>query len=218
MHTLVLAARAGYCNGNLNTSMGTVGASRGTPGAEQVVRTDRRTLRWNSAACAHARIALSKLPPLADYDEAVLHPNSFSFAAPRVGPRRGVSWARAGLAAQPSAARRCPRAHTHARTHTTRTPTPRCTSTARVEACVARPTRARMRTHTCIHVPEVLWAWEWAGGWAEQVRGLSPEFASRWPELRSVPFFLAVGDGAAGNASPWPYPLPRTPCTLFTPQ
>jgi hypothetical protein len=67
-----------------------------------------------------------------------------------------------------------------------------------------------MRTHTCIHVPEVLWAWEWAGGWAEQVRGLSPEFASRWPELRSVPFFLAVGDGAAGNASP----CALTPCPV----
>ncbi|TYZ54286.1 hypothetical protein PybrP1_009359, partial [[Pythium] brassicae (nom. inval.)] len=29
--------------------------------------------------------------------------------------------------------------------------------------------------------------------------GLSPAFARRWPELRSVPFFLGIGDGAAAN-------------------
>jgi gluconokinase len=30
-------------------------------------------------------------------------------------------------------------------------------------------------------------------------RGLAPEYASRWPALGDVPFFLAVGDGAAAN-------------------
>jgi len=30
-------------------------------------------------------------------------------------------------------------------------------------------------------------------------RGLAPPFAGRWPALRDVPFFLAVGDGAAAN-------------------
>ncbi|HUG54873.1 MAG TPA: gluconokinase [Vicinamibacteria bacterium] len=30
-------------------------------------------------------------------------------------------------------------------------------------------------------------------------RGLAPEHARRWPALREVPFFLAVGDGAAAN-------------------
>jgi gluconokinase len=30
-------------------------------------------------------------------------------------------------------------------------------------------------------------------------RGLSAEYAARWPALRDVPFFLAVGDGAAAN-------------------
>jgi gluconokinase len=31
------------------------------------------------------------------------------------------------------------------------------------------------------------------------VRGLAPKYAKRWPALRDVPFFLAVGDGAAAN-------------------
>ncbi|PJF31578.1 MAG: carbohydrate kinase [Candidatus Thermofonsia Clade 1 bacterium] len=30
-------------------------------------------------------------------------------------------------------------------------------------------------------------------------RGLSPEYAARWQALRDIPFFLAVGDGAAAN-------------------
>jgi gluconokinase len=30
-------------------------------------------------------------------------------------------------------------------------------------------------------------------------RGLAPSYAARWPALRDVPFFLAVGDGAAAN-------------------
>jgi gluconokinase len=30
-------------------------------------------------------------------------------------------------------------------------------------------------------------------------RGLAPSFGERWPALRDVPFFLAVGDGAAAN-------------------
>ncbi|MDX1991368.1 MAG: gluconokinase [bacterium] len=30
-------------------------------------------------------------------------------------------------------------------------------------------------------------------------RGLNPTYAQRWPALRNVPFFLAVGDGAAAN-------------------
>lgn len=30
-------------------------------------------------------------------------------------------------------------------------------------------------------------------------RGLAPSYAARWPLLRDVPFFLAVGDGAAAN-------------------
>lgn len=30
-------------------------------------------------------------------------------------------------------------------------------------------------------------------------RGLTPELARRWPALRDVPFYLAVGDGAAAN-------------------
>lgn len=34
---------------------------------------------------------------------------------------------------------------------------------------------------------------------AESSSGLQPEFASRWPQLREVPFFPAVGDGACGN-------------------
>ncbi|MDP3064342.1 MAG: FGGY family carbohydrate kinase, partial [Chloroflexota bacterium] len=35
--------------------------------------------------------------------------------------------------------------------------------------------------------------------YAADVRGLAPAFASRWPALADVPFFLAVGDGAAAN-------------------
>jgi gluconokinase len=31
------------------------------------------------------------------------------------------------------------------------------------------------------------------------LRGLAPKYAKRWPALRDVPFFLAVGDGAAAN-------------------
>jgi gluconokinase len=31
------------------------------------------------------------------------------------------------------------------------------------------------------------------------LRGLAPKYARRWPALRDVPFFLAVGDGAAAN-------------------
>jgi len=31
------------------------------------------------------------------------------------------------------------------------------------------------------------------------MRGLAPAYAARWPALRDVPFFLAVGDGAAAN-------------------
>jgi gluconokinase len=34
---------------------------------------------------------------------------------------------------------------------------------------------------------------------SEAAQGLQPEFASRWPALREVPFFPAVGDGACGN-------------------
>jgi gluconokinase len=30
-------------------------------------------------------------------------------------------------------------------------------------------------------------------------RGLAPAYAERWPALREVPFFLAMGDGAAAN-------------------
>src|SRR5204863_9275762 len=33
----------------------------------------------------------------------------------------------------------------------------------------------------------------------QSLRGLVPAYASRWPALRDVPFFLAVGDGAAAN-------------------
>jgi gluconokinase len=35
--------------------------------------------------------------------------------------------------------------------------------------------------------------------YAADVRGLAPAFASRWPALADMPFFLAVGDGAAAN-------------------
>jgi gluconokinase len=34
----------------------------------------------------------------------------------------------------------------------------------------------------------------------ESVTGLKPEYASRWPMLRDVPWFPAIGDGAAANA------------------
>jgi gluconokinase len=33
----------------------------------------------------------------------------------------------------------------------------------------------------------------------ESLRGLRPEFASRWPSLKDIPFFPAIGDGAASN-------------------
>lgn len=33
----------------------------------------------------------------------------------------------------------------------------------------------------------------------DSVTGLKPEFASRWPALRDVPWFPAIGDGAAAN-------------------
>ena len=33
----------------------------------------------------------------------------------------------------------------------------------------------------------------------QSVQGLQGEFATRWPALRDVPFFLPVGDGACGN-------------------
>jgi gluconokinase len=33
----------------------------------------------------------------------------------------------------------------------------------------------------------------------QAARGLAPAYAARWPALRDVPFFLAVGDGAAAN-------------------
>ncbi|MCB0116777.1 MAG: hypothetical protein KDD84_21915, partial [Caldilineaceae bacterium] len=35
--------------------------------------------------------------------------------------------------------------------------------------------------------------------YAQGITGLSAEYAKRWPELVNVPFFLAVGDGAAAN-------------------
>lgn len=35
--------------------------------------------------------------------------------------------------------------------------------------------------------------------YAQSVSGLSPAYAKRWPPLADVPFFLAVGDGAAAN-------------------
>lgn len=35
--------------------------------------------------------------------------------------------------------------------------------------------------------------------WSEPEKGLSPEYASRWPALADLPFFLSVGDGAAVN-------------------
>ncbi len=34
---------------------------------------------------------------------------------------------------------------------------------------------------------------------AECSQGLTPEFANRWPALKDIPFFPAVGDGACGN-------------------
>lgn len=37
------------------------------------------------------------------------------------------------------------------------------------------------------------------GDLRDAVRGLSPEFASRWPALRDTPWFPAIGDGAAAN-------------------
>lgn len=37
------------------------------------------------------------------------------------------------------------------------------------------------------------------GDLKDSVKGLSPEFASRWPALRDVPWFPAVGDGAVAN-------------------
>lgn len=35
--------------------------------------------------------------------------------------------------------------------------------------------------------------------WDQPQRGLQPRFARRWPELRAVPWFLALGDGAVSN-------------------
>jgi gluconokinase len=35
--------------------------------------------------------------------------------------------------------------------------------------------------------------------YSDAQRGLSPDFATRWPTLRETPFFLAVGDGASAN-------------------
>lgn len=35
--------------------------------------------------------------------------------------------------------------------------------------------------------------------YAQGLKGLQKEWASRWPELANIPFFLAVGDGAAAN-------------------
>jgi gluconokinase len=35
--------------------------------------------------------------------------------------------------------------------------------------------------------------------WSDPERGLSPEFAKRWPALADLPFLLSVGDGAAVN-------------------
>lgn len=37
------------------------------------------------------------------------------------------------------------------------------------------------------------------GDLRDALRGLTPEFASRWPALRDVPWFPAIGDGAAAN-------------------
>jgi gluconokinase len=37
------------------------------------------------------------------------------------------------------------------------------------------------------------------GDYADMQRGLTGEYAARWPALRDVPFCLAVGDGAAAN-------------------
>lgn len=37
--------------------------------------------------------------------------------------------------------------------------------------------------------------WDYSQG----LRGLAGPWAARWPELQSIPFFLAVGDGAAAN-------------------
>lgn len=34
----------------------------------------------------------------------------------------------------------------------------------------------------------------------DSVKGLRPEYASRWPTLRNVPWFPTIGDGAAANA------------------
>ncbi len=38
------------------------------------------------------------------------------------------------------------------------------------------------------------------GDLGESVQGLRPEYASRWPALNTIPWFPAVGDGAAANA------------------
>jgi gluconokinase len=35
--------------------------------------------------------------------------------------------------------------------------------------------------------------------YTEAQRGLAPTYAARWPVLRAVPFYLAIGDGAAAN-------------------
>ncbi len=37
------------------------------------------------------------------------------------------------------------------------------------------------------------------GDLKDSVKGLKPEFASRWPALRDVPWFPAIGDGATAN-------------------
>jgi gluconokinase len=38
------------------------------------------------------------------------------------------------------------------------------------------------------------------GDLQDSITGLKPEFASRWPALQNIPWFPAIGDGAAANA------------------
>lgn len=49
------------------------------------------------------------------------------------------------------------------------------------------------------HLPVPVEALPPLADYADAMRGLSPAFSQRWPALRDVPFFLAVGDGAAAN-------------------
>lgn len=50
----------------------------------------------------------------------------------------------------------------------------------------------------------------------EPIRGLRPEFAARWPELASIPWFPALGDGVCANAGSGAVGVERPGLTVGT--